>query len=83
MSGMSPLACPVNITPTCLTVRVGERGSKERGRIILGIIVAPNKGLLCGLDGLELDPCAVQRSQFGKKTTTIFSSGVTFVQGLV
>ena len=54
------LACPINISPTCLTVEVGARGTENAGRLILGVITKDGGGIVCGDSGLELDECAVK-----------------------
>ena len=76
------IICPINMTPTCLDIAIGDRGTSESGRLKIGLIIAADKGLLCGDDGLQMDPCFVQKSQFGVKVAKMFSSGKIYTTGI-
>lgn len=76
------IVCPKNLSPTCLTVTVGDRGTEDSGRLMIGLIVAPNKGILQGDEGLEIDACYVQQHQFGKKSSRVFSAGKIYTAGI-
>lgn len=77
------IACPINLTPACLTVDVPMRGQENAGRLVLGIVTRSGGGVACGDYGLELDECVVKKMQFAFKTTHVFSTPVSFKTGLV
>lgn len=77
------IVCPIVTTPECLSVTVGDRGTENAGRLVMGITVAPQGGIICSDTGLALDVCIIQQNQFKSKSTTVFSTGTIYTQGLV
>lgn len=75
------IACPISTTP-CLTVDVGARGTENAGRLTLGLNIAPDGGIVCGDNGLSVDTCSIQGSQFGKKYVEVFAVPVSFSTGI-
>lgn len=72
--------CPINLNPDCLIVRTGVRGQADAGRLILGLVLGD--GIVCNSNGLSVNPCYVQSSQFRKKFTTVFAEGKMITEGI-
>jgi hypothetical protein len=75
------IPCPVNLTPNCLDVYVGGRGTEYAGKLVLGLKLG--EGLKCSDTGVTVDECFVKQSQYRFREQTVFSTGLVYTTGLV